>query len=306
LRSIRAALAEPSWYAVERVETILVDNGSSDGTVAAVRAEFPEVSVVELPENAGFAVGCNRGLAVARGRHVLLLNSDARVNRPLLDGCVAHLDAHPAVAVVGPQLLHPDGRTQNSIHNFPTLVTELIPKAALQACFRKRYPSKRHLGTQPVEVEAVNGAALFVRASAVRDVGPLPEEYFFYLEETAWCFEMRRAGWRVVHLPARFAVHEAGASSKRRDPSAARIEYHRSLFRYFRTHRGVGSMRLVMALRLLKNTFAVVVQAPRAVAGGPDRARWRARWDVLWWQLRGCPRAAGFAAKARGPLVSTQ
>jgi GT2 family glycosyltransferase len=276
-------------------EIVVVDNGSSDGTEEAIRERFPTARVIALPANVGFAAGCNAGLREICGRHVLLLNSDARVMPGTLEGCVRFLDRHPDVGIVGPQLLHPDGRRQNSIHNLPIVATELLPKAVFQVLFRRRFPSRRWVGEEPLDVEAVTGAVIFARAEAVRDVGPLPEDYFFFLEETEWCRRARAAGWRVVHLPTTFAIHLSGASSKRRDPALTRIEYHRSLYHFFRVNRGTGWMAIVLSLRLLKSLFYVVALAPPALFGGRGLARWKVRRDVLVWHLRGCPRAVGLA-----------
>lgn len=295
LESLERALAEAG--ADSFAEVLVVDNASFDGTVAAIRARFPAVRVIVSPRNLGFAAGCNAGLHVASGRHVLFLNSDARIDSKALHGCVDFLDQQPDVGVVGPQLLHPDGRRRNSIHNAPTLTSELIPKALLQFLFRRRFPSRRWVGDRPLDVEAVTGAAFFARAAAIAAVGPLSEDYFLFLEETDWCLRMRRAGWRVVHLPTLFAVHVAGASSKRRDPALTRIEYHRSLYHFFRVNRGMGSMAMLIALRLLKTVFYLIARVPAALVDGErGRARLRVHRDVLEWHLRGCPRSVGFAA----------
>ena len=149
----------------------------------------------------------------------------------------------------------------------------------------------------------MTGAAIFARAAAVRDVGPLPEDYFFFLEETEWCWRARKAGWRVVHLPTAFAIHLSGASSKRRDPALTRIEYHRSLYHFFRMNRGTGWMATVISLRLLKSLSYVVALAPRALFGGRGLARWKVHRDVLVWHLRGCPKAVGFAGACAGGRV---
>jgi len=278
-----------------RAEILVVDNGSCDGTQGAVREHFTAARVIALPANVGFAAGANAGLRASSGRHVLLLNSDARVLPDTLERCVRFLDENRDVGVVGPQLLHPDGRRQNSIHNFPIVATELLPKALFQFLFRRRFPSRRWIGEEPVDVEAVTGAAIFARAAVVRDVGPLPEDYFLFLEETEWCRRARAAGWRVVHLPSAFAIHLSGASSKRRDPALTRIEYHRSLYHFFRVNRGIGWMAAVLSLRLLKSLFYVVALAPAAVLGDRGRERWKVHRDVLAWHLRGCPRSVGLA-----------
>jgi GT2 family glycosyltransferase len=279
-------------------ETCVVDNASSDGTLEAIRQRFPWVHVVSLPRNVGFAAGSNAGLRALRGRHALLLNSDARLMPGALSRCVAYLDAHPDVGVVGPQLLNPDGSKQNSIHNFPMLATELLPKGIFQFLFRRRFPSRRWAGDSPIDVEAVAGAALFLRARLLREVGPLPEDYFFFLEETDWCLRVRAAGWRVVHLPSVFVIHLSGGSSKRRSPALTRIEYHRSLYRFFRKHHGRLEAALVLVLRCAKAFFYLVTQAPLVLAGERHRERWGIHRRVLIWHLQGCPGGVGLGGGA--------
>jgi GT2 family glycosyltransferase len=281
------------------VETWVVDNGSQDGTADAIAGRFGRVRLLRLPRNLGFAAGSNRALARVTGRHTLLLNSDAELVPGVLELCVRFLDEHPDVGVVGPQLLHPDGSKQNSVHNFPVMATELLPQGVLRLFFRRRYPSWRWVGRDPLDVEAVVGAAVFLRTELLTSVGTLPEDYFFFLEETDWCWRVRQAGWRIVHLPTAYVVHVSGASSKRKDPALTRIEYHRSLYRFFRKNRGSGRMVLVFLLRTLKSLFYVVSQAPLALLGERQRERWAVHRDVLLWHLRGCPASVGLARAAR-------
>jgi hypothetical protein len=293
LASIEVAqqeLARPGGLALE---VVVVDNGSRDGTAEALRAGFPFARLIALPRNLGFAAGCNLGLKEVQGRCVLLLNSDARVTAGALLACVRHLDRHPDVGALGPALVNPDGSVQSSVHNYPRLATELLPRALLQLLFPRRFPSRRSIGAEPVDVEAVRGAALFAPAWVLRRVGPLSEEFFFFLEETDWCWRVREAGLRVVHLPGARIAHLSGASSKRKAPGLARIEYHRSLYRFLRRYRGALPAALVFAVRLAKSAFYVATQAPLAALGPRHRARWRAHRDVLLWHLRGCPEAAG-------------
>jgi GT2 family glycosyltransferase len=183
------------------VETIVVDNGSTDGTVAAVRERYPFVELISLDENLGFARGNNVGLRRACGRLAVLLNSDTVVKRDGLEACVRYLDAHPDVGVVGPQLLNSDGSKQNCVHNYPSLVTEIVPKGLLEALWPRRFPSKRYAHATPLDVQAVIGACLVVRREVLEQVGLMPEDYFFFMEETDWCYRIRRAGWRIVHVP---------------------------------------------------------------------------------------------------------
>ncbi len=270
-------------------ETILVDNGSADETVSTVRERFPWVRLIALPDNLGFAGGNNVGLREAKGRHMVLLNSDTIVLPGGFERCVSYLDANPEVGIVGPQLLNPDRTQQNSIHSEPSLLTEFLPIALLETCLPSRYPSKRYAHGAPIDVPAVLGAALFVRREVLEDVGLMPEDYFFFLEETDWCTRVRQAGWRVVHVPDAEVIHVFGASSKKKMPAATRIEFQRSLDHFFRKHRGRGQAAVVRAWRSLKAVLYVVIRAPAALLSERGLARWRGDREILRWILRGRP-----------------
>ena len=282
-------------------ETLVVDNGSQDGTVEAVRDRFPWAELIALPENVGFAAGNNVGLRHARGRHAVLLNSDTVVLPDALERCVRYLDAHPDVGVVGPQLLNPDGSKQNCIHAYPSLLTELVPKGLLETLSPGRFPSKRFAHPAPIDVDAVLGACLFVRREVLDEVGPMPEDYFFFLEETDWCWRIRRAGWRIVHVPDARVIHVFGASTKKKMPAATRIEYHRSLYHFFRKNRGAGAATAVRALRVAKGLLYVTLGAVPALVSPRARERWRQNRAVFGWHLRGCPRDEGLPRPARSP-----
>jgi GT2 family glycosyltransferase len=274
-------------------ETIVVDNGSIDGSVEAARTAHPWAEVIALPENVGFAAGNNVGLRRAKGRHCVLLNSDTVVLPDALEACVRHLDAHEDVGVVGPQLLNPDHSKQNCIHNYPGLATELIPKGLLETLLPGRFPSKRYDHPEPIDVDAVLGACLFVRREVLEDVGLMPEDYFFFLEETDWCFRIHRAGWRIVHVPDAHVIHIFGASTKKKVPAETRIEYHRSLYHFFAKNRGAGLARAVLALRMLKGTLYAVTGLFLAPFSARQRDRWWQDLQVLSWHLRGRPSDEG-------------
>jgi GT2 family glycosyltransferase len=288
LESIEEQLLRRDEGALE-VQTIVVDNGSLDGSVAHARPRFPWAEFVELPRNRGFAAGNNAGIPSARGRNICFLNNDTLLAPGGFEACVRYLDEHPKVGVVGPQLLYPDGRKQNSIHNFPSLLLEVVPRGALEVLCPSRYPSKRFEHTEPLAVEAVLGACMFVRSEVLEQVGGLPEEYFFFLEETDWCFQVRRAGWQVVHHPAAALIHLHGASTKKRVPLATRIEYHRSLYLFFRRNRGEAQERAVRAVRLIKLVLGALLPAPLALVSSSLRERVGQRLGLLRWHLAGRP-----------------
>jgi GT2 family glycosyltransferase len=281
-------------------ETLVVDQASSDGSAAAVRAEFPWAEVIELPANVGFAAGTNVGLRRAKGRHCVLLNNDTVVLPDALERCARYLDAHPDVGVVGPQLLNTDGSKQNSIHSVPNFVTEVLPKGLLEQIAPLRYPSKRFEHPAPIAVEAVLGACMLVRREVLDDVGLMPEDYFFFLEETDWCLQIRRAGWKVVHVPEARVIHVHGATTKKRVPAETRIEYHRSLYRFFRKNRGERAFRTLLALRVAKGFFYAATGWLPGLVSGRARDRWLQNLRVLAWHLRGRPERAGLVQAVGG------
>ena len=229
---------EQSLESVRGREIVVVDNGSSDGTVAFVRERFPEVGVVEQ-ENRGLAAGWNAGIARTSGRYALLLNADAWLHAGALDALVRCGDAHPDVAVVGPRLCNPDGTLQRSVRGFPTLW-----RLATEYLFlRKLAPHSRLLNAfygagfahdEERDVEVLMGAVWLVRRAAVELVGPADEEFFLFSEETDWAYRFRQAGWTSVFCPEGVATHVYAASHKGRMFE----EIQRGHLRFLRKHRG--------------------------------------------------------------------
>jgi GT2 family glycosyltransferase len=244
---------EQSVESVRDEEVVVVDNGSTDGTLDVVRELFPQARLIER-ENLGLASGWNAGLSVATGRYFLLLNADAWMTNGSLARLVEFADAHPDAAVVGPKLLNTDGTLQRSVRGFPTLW-----RLATEYLFlRKLAPGSRLLNAfyaggfehdEEREVEVVMGACMLVRRDAVEQVGPLDESFFLFSEETDWCYRFGQAGWKVVFFPGAECVHVGGASHGGR----MFRENVRGHLRFLAKHRGVRyaeRARLLLALSL--------------------------------------------------------
>lgn len=282
-----------------QLEICVVDNGSTDGSPEMVGAEFPVVSLTRNRANLGFARAANQGLRSAAGRHYLLLNSDTRILSGALREMVEFLDREEKAAACGPQLLHEDGRPQNSVANFPTLATELLNKSILRCLFPHRYPRKTSEGSTPREVESVIGAAMMVKAEAVEEIGLLDEDYFFFLEETDWCYRFSEKGWKVYQVPIARVVHLQGKSAEKVQ-ARARIEYFRSRYTYFRKHHGPLAnivLRLLIPVRVLINTAANGILSLFGLAASRSSQRFRVYRSILRWHLAGCPADAGLAGE---------
>ena len=207
---------EQCLESVAEVDTVVVDNGSSDGTVGFVRERFPAVRVIES-ENRGLSAGWNTGIQATDADHVLLLNADAWLVENALEALADAADRHPRAAAIGPRLLNTDGTLQRSVRGYPTVwriateylyLRKLAPRSrALNAFYGAGFDHENER-----EVEWVMGACLLVRRAAYEDVGPFDERYFMFSEEVDW---MRRAadrGWSVVFTPDARCVHVGGAA----------------------------------------------------------------------------------------------
>jgi N-acetylglucosaminyl-diphospho-decaprenol L-rhamnosyltransferase len=236
LASLPAGAGRATWDAV------VVDNASSDDSVAAIRADFPAVRIIANATNVGFAAANNQGIRACTGRYVLLLNSDTLAAPGSLEALVAFADAHPRAGVVGPRLENPDGSFQTGPTPFPSLWTELLSVTGIGRRLTYRgYPSRREavsLAAQPTDY--VVGACLLARREAIDQVGALDEGYFMYSEEPDWCWRMRQAGWETWYTPAAVITH-LGGQSTRQVREAMLVALYRSKVRFFRRHRGMAS-----------------------------------------------------------------
>ena len=201
---------------VRGVETVVVDNGSSDGTVEFVRERYPDVRLVEA-ENRGLGAGWNIGIRETTTTYVLLLNADAWMSEGSLDRLVGFADSRVRAAVVGPRLLNLDGTLQRSVRGFPTvwrLATEylFLRKLAPRSSALNAFYAGGFDHDEVRSVEVVMGACMLLRREAVDEVGECDEDYFLFSEETDWCFRFREAGWEVVFFPGAECVHVRGAS----------------------------------------------------------------------------------------------
>jgi N-acetylglucosaminyl-diphospho-decaprenol L-rhamnosyltransferase len=222
-------------------EIVVVDHGSTDGTLELVRERFPRVRVFEQ-ENLGLSAGWNRGIRESAGKYVLILNADAWAEADGVARLAAFADEHPRAAVVGPRLRHPDGRLQPSVRGCPTpwrIATEYL-------FLRKLAPRSRTLNAFYAEgfahdrartAEFVMGAVMLVRRAAVDEVGPLDEDFFLFSEETDWCYRFRQAGWQVWFTPDAEFTHVYGAAH------GGRLfrENVRGHLRFLAKHQGMGA-----------------------------------------------------------------
>jgi len=274
-------------------EVIVVDSGSTDGSVEMLRREFPWVQLIANEENVGFIRGSNQGIRASRGRCVLLLNPDAEVVGDALDIMVDYMEGHPQVGALGPQLRYPDGSIQSSRRRFPTLTTAFLESTILQQWFpHNRVLDCYYINDQPddavQEVDWVVGACILFRREAIEQVGLLDESAFMYSDELDWCRRAKAAGWRVAYLPTAQVIHHEGKSSEQA-LAARHIHFQGAKIHYFRKHHGRWAGAILRAFLLLTYVYQLLEEGGKWLVGHkrPLRMqRMQTYWQVLGSRLR--------------------
>lgn len=225
-------------------EVIVVDNGSRDGSVEVVRERFPSVRLVANAENRLYVAANNQGVALATGRHVLVLNSDAEPKPGTLRGIVDVLDQHGEVGALGVRMVFPDGRLQRNcarLRNYASFLAEYTVLGALCPRWRQRLRAHRwyedwdRLSARDVEV--VPGSCLAVSRAAIERAGAFDERFRHYFAEDDWCARIARAGLAVRYVPIGGVVHAEGASGRTVRRWTRRL-YFEDMIRYVDKHFG--------------------------------------------------------------------
>jgi GT2 family glycosyltransferase len=214
------------------LEIIVVDNASSDGSIAMLEKDFSSVIRIVNKKNRGFGAANNQALAIMKGKYALLLNSDTVVTPEAVKKLWDFCETNEKAAIVCGQLLNADGTKQNSIASFPSLLTLAANMSLLEFLFPGRYPSKRYKRKSPIEVDSAIGACMMIRKKSLDKAGVFDERYFFFFEETDLAYTMRLKGWKIYHVPDALVYHLQGQSIGHNISS--RIEFYRSRYQFLR------------------------------------------------------------------------
>lgn len=261
---------------VAQRETIVVDNGSTDGSVAAVRTEFPDVMIVENREPLGFSVAANQGLRQSRGARILLTQPDVTFTDPqaiqmLMDG----LERWTSAGVVTPRFVYPDGSFQRMYNDFPTLSAMCLatsPAARFDVVRRLRPVARYRLEgmdfERVAEIPQPGMSCALIARGALERVGLLDEQFTIYFSDVDWCLRARDCGVKMVYLPDVLAVHLRGASTRMMGDNQWQHSVG-SLVRYFRKHKGI------VQTRILQIALAVSLFVEKAILFVGERRRGR-------------------------------
>lgn len=261
---------------------VVVDNASTDESVAAVRNARPDARVIVSRENLGFGRGANLGIdALPAAEFALLINPDARLARDALDRLIAAADRWPDAALLGPEIRRPDGAVE--------------PSHDVMVLRRRRFPDR---GPEPAPegdtcAEFLSGAVLLLRRAAVQAIGGFDPAFFLFYEDDDLCLRLRRAGHALVLVPDAVAIHAGGTSSSAGRHVSARRWWHTgwSRVQFERKHCGrAAALRSGVRLLLRYGTKAALY----ACAGRRDkRIRDSARFRGTLAALLGRPATSG-------------
>lgn len=236
------------------IEMVLVDNGSVDGTPEMIERDYPWVKLVRNRKNEGFAAGCNAGLHAATGDYLMLLNPDAHANARALNGMMRFLEKHPKVGGVGCQLLHEDGLPQRSAYGETSVISYIKNHSIIYPLFEHIQKQLHKAGlfrrTRPFECAWMQAACLIVPRHVYEKVGDMEASFFIYCEDTDWCHRIRKAGYKMVHMPNLQMHHKQKGSVGKRPEFFFRRVYRSILHYWNRQFTGAKRERLIRTMQL--------------------------------------------------------
>lgn len=276
---LRRCLASLPWDSERvRIEAIVVDNASEDGSAEMVEEQFPQVRLLRNEENVGFVRANNQGLRAATGEFLLMLNSDTEVRPGAIERLVEVLGSDERIGAVGPRLLNTDGTPQSNAAPFPSVIHRFLP-SRFEHAYNRRVQQRALANTGHLaRVDWLTAAALLTRRDVLDRVGPLDERYFMWYDDIDWCQKLRAAGYERVFVADAVVVHHGRQSGGRLASHALQAQLFDSEYLYLRLHAGRPVTCLVFALRIAKALVRWVI--------GPSTARAEAAWRLRYHRER--------------------
>lgn len=222
-------------------EVIVVDNGSVDDSSSFIQSKYPTVKLITTKKNLGFGGGNNLGLKQAKGRYIVLLNSDAYIHPGCLEKAVIWMDTHPDTGAAGARLISEDGSWQPYARQFPSFLNDFLTLSGIAS----KFPNSKFLsgidtpwykGEAPLEVDWVTGAFMIFPKTVLDQVGHFDQLFYLYYEEVDLCRRIKEAGYKIWALPEVVVTHLGGMTCKKSNKT---MQYElTSGLLYYRKHHG--------------------------------------------------------------------
>ena len=264
-------------------EVTIVDNGSTDGTAEMLQQEYSACKLILNERNEGFVKPVNQALQVSSGDYLLLLNPDTVILPGALNELVGYMRSHSEVGICGPKVLNRDGSLQKACRrgvsrpwaafSYFSGLSSVFPKSKFFGGYLLNYMDENVIH----EVDGVSGSCMLIHHKVIEQVGYFDERYFAYQEDADYCFQVKKAGWKIVYDPQAQIIHYGGQGGSRVQPYRSIYEWHRSYYLYYRKNLSKDYFflfnwfyYLLMGLKLLA-TLLVNALRPEKYAG-PKRA----------------------------------
>jgi len=291
LRNCLQSIFHPAAHL--KLEVVVIDNASRDGSVSMVREEFPDVQLIGNKENRGFAAANNQGIKISTGRYILLLNPDIILLDDVLEKTLCIAEGHPRVGVLGCQVLENMEKIQKTCFSFPGPLNLFLEASGLQRMF----PKSHFFGRPELSwwdrsterfVDVVSGMFMLVRREALDDVGLLDEAYFVYTEEADWCFRFWQAGWKCMFTPEARIIHvDGGSKSTEQIATRMFVQQQKSVMIFFRKNMGLVARLLAKAVFILSNSLRLSVWGFGTPFSQKARKKSICALAALWFHVTG-------------------
>lgn len=233
------------------IEIIVVDNNSVDNSAEFIAKQFPEVTLISLSENKGFAYANNEGFKIAKGRYFLALNPDTYLQEDTLQSMFSYMEAHPEVGIAGCKVLNPDGTLQLACRrSFPTPWASFTKLFGLQTLFPNsklfgRYNQTFRDPNETYFVDAISGSFMFIRREVIEQINGFDTSFFMYGEDLDLCYRASQLGWKVAYVHSTSIIHYKGQSTKRSSIDET-VNFYQAMETFARRHYGKSVLFLIL------------------------------------------------------------
>ncbi len=244
-------------------EVIVVDNGSKDESSLMVKKKFPQVKLILNKDNLGFTKANNQGIKAAKGKYILLLNSDTYLIENSLKKLVEKANSLENLGAMGPLLLNQDQTIQQSVGFFPHLVQVFLWMSFIDDLPGGQYFKPYHVDhdnfyKQDHQVDWVTAAAILIPKEVIKNVGALDEKIFMYGEEVDWCYRAKQKSYNIYFLQSTKIVH-IGRGSSQKIPTKAFIGEYQGIIYFYKKYKSKLSLQIVLALLKMGALARIVI-----------------------------------------------
>lgn len=265
-----------------RFQVCVVDNASADGSQKYIRSQFPDIYLIENPENLGFAKANNVAIRRCQSRYILLVNNDVELISNVIDEMISFMDSNTNVGVTGCQLVDRQNSLQQSYGHFHTFKKEReeLLVSIFHPLLRKRSGPVSCIGTSGTcEVDYISGAFFLIRETVIRKVGMLDEDYFFYSEEMDFCYRVKQqTDYKILLMPHLKVIHYGGGSSSAQNKYKYDLQLLKSKLHFAKK---VYSKKQLVAYRIL-SLLSIGVRLVRKLIKGITHSE---RFELSQWEF---------------------